>query len=59
MVHIFCAVFKMLAHNKSFQLYNIINKTKVESDRLRDGLKKKMECSIKLAGWVLDAPVFH
>ena len=29
---------------------------------LRDGFKKKkklMEFSIKLAGWVLDAPVFH
>ena len=31
---------------------------------LRDGLKKRkekklMEFSIKLAGWVLDAPVFH
>ena len=27
---------------------------------LRDGFKKKlMEFSIKLAGWVLDDPIFH
>ena len=33
----------------------------IKHHRLRDGFKKKklMEFSIKLAGWVLDAPVFH
>ena len=29
--------------------------------QIRDGLKEKklMEFSIKLAGWVIDAPIFH
>ena len=45
-------------HVRSFPLFY---KRKLFKGWLRDGFEKKiiMEFPIKLAGWVLDAPVFH
>ena len=57
---------KMRMHLKQSNNFVMIRKVRIEVVKkklsVRDGFKKKkklMEFSIKLAGWVLDAPVFH
>ena len=65
-------VFKFLKHATVFRCANSFSRTaaagtdkklsKLSIGTLRDGFKKKkklMEFSFKLAGWVLDDPVFH
>ena len=50
-------------HELNRHVQNIkIDPNNPKAPNVRDGFKKKrklMEFSIRLAGWVLDAPVFH
>ena len=57
------ALIEQSFHNKFHNEFQIlkVDQSFAEPALLRDGFKKKklMEFSIKLAGWVLDDPVFH